>query len=384
MEHDDTRTEVLTDSEPLSLHRKLAAHRQRLHVGEAQSIASPSKTATGTCWCISKGMAGMNGQTSGLAIAVGYRSQDESAPSVNSDSSVPDREGIWEFRHVYMKFPWSCMPVELIPRSNSILTDPSAITDGYPPRLVISCGRQGVVPALSLKKKLGNRIFTVHVQDPKCDTSGFDMVLIPKHDPTRGPNVELTMGALHKVTPERLEDARHSALARKIADPDRPLVTVLLGGKNGYYSFSRRDIDRLFDKLRSLVTGSGARLAILTSNRTPAEVRSRVTREFEDRHYIWNGDGPNPYFEALAMADYLVVTGDSVSMVTEATATGRPVFVEHLTERRSARRFRQFHEMFEEAGFTRKFEGRLDEWSYEPPNDTPRVARLIRERMEEQ
>ena len=360
-------------SRALSLHRRLAEHRDRMHVVDAP-------LATGRCWCISKGMAGMNSQTAGLAAAVGYEPLEDS-PHPNDGA---DETAAYEFINTRMAFPWNCLPFRLIPKSGNILTTPAALEASPQPRLVISCGRHGVIPALYLKKKLGRHVFTVHIQDPKCDTSGFDMVLIPEHDPTRGPNVTLTMGALHKVTPERLEAARHTPEAAQLVDPKRPLVSVLLGGKNGYYSFSQADINRLFQKLNRLVDEQDVRLAVLTSNRTPDEVCTRLVHEFGDRHFIWNGQGTNPYFEALALADYIVVTGDSVSMVTEATATGRPVFVEHLTERRTARRFRKFHTMFEAAGLTRRFEGQLAEWNYEPPNDTPSVARLIRERMSEQ
>ena len=359
----------------LSLHRSRAAHRDSTHVN---SHASGISTVTGRCWCISKGMAGMNSQTAGLASAVGYEPLEKCHAGDFSNATG------YEFINTRMAFPWNCLPFSLIPSSGRVLRQPKYLEASPQPRLVVSCGRHGVVPALYLKKKLGQKIFTVHIQDPKSDTSGFDMVLIPKHDPTRGPNVYLTMGALHKVTPEKLLAACDTPEAAKLVDPARPLVSVLLGGKNGYYSFSQADIDRLFEKLNRLVDQHNVRLAVLTSNRTPVEVCTRLARDFGDNHFIWNGQGTNPYFEALALADYIVVTGDSVSMVTEATATGRPVFVEHLTERRTARRFRKFHSMFEEAGLTRRFEGELAEWEYEPPNDTPNVARLIRERMAEQ
>ncbi len=126
------------------------------------------------------------------------------------------------------------------------------------------------------------------------------------------------------------------------------------------------------------------RLAILKSRRTPVDVVRKIESAFANDHFVWDGNGTNPYFAALAKASWLVVTGDSVSMVTEASATGRPVFVHHLTEQRPAPRFRRFHEMFEAAGITRPFAGELAEWHYEPPNDTPIVAQLIRERMAEQ
>lgn len=346
-------------TEALRLHQSRDAFRQEQHADAPAPVEGEGSPVAAPCWCISKGMAGMNSQTSGLARAVGLE---------------------FEFKNTVMKFPWNCLPTGWLPRSNDILRRPRAL-DGEPPRLVISCGRHGIIPALYLKKKLGRRVFTVHIQDPKIDPGGFDLVVIPKHDDTRGPNVYLTTGALHYVTQEKLDEAARSPEAASLTAGRKPTVVVLLGGKNGYYSFSEADVDHLISKLQRITAGNDVHLAVLPSRRTPGEGTRRFEQTFGDRHFVWDGQGTNPYFAALATAQYLIVTGDSVSMVTEATATGRPVFVHHLTETRPARRFRRFHEMFEEAGITRPFHGALAEWSYEPPDDTPKVAELIRERM---
>lgn len=350
-----THSKNTESPEALRLHQSRDAFRQQHH----DSAGKNSPPVAAPCWCISKGMAGMNSQTSGLARAVGFE---------------------FEFKETVMKFPWNCLPVGWVPRSKDVLRN-SRVLNGEPPRLVISCGRHGIVPALYLKKKLGRNVFTVHIQDPRIDTSGFDLVVIPKHDDTRGPNVYLTMGALHYVSPEKLSEAARSPEAATLTSGGRTTVAVLLGGKNGYYSFSQSDVDHLVTKLKRVTVDRKVHLAILKSRRTPDDVARRFEAEFGAEHFVWNGEGQNPYFAALAVADYLVVTGDSVSMVTEATAGGRPVFVHHLTETRPARRFRRFHEMFEEAGITRPFHGDLADWTYSPPNDTPAVARLIRERM---
>jgi mitochondrial fission protein ELM1 len=357
------KTRSTDTSESLRQHQSRDAFRQQQHQGGTSSSdaadSGQSPPVAAACWCISKGMAGMNSQTSGLAQAVGFE---------------------FEFKDTVMKFPWNCFPTAWVPRSKDILRRPRVL-DGEPPRLVISCGRHGIIPALYLKKKLGKRVFTVHIQDPMIDTSGFDLVVVPKHDDTRGPNVYLTMGALHYVTQQKLDEAARAPEAAPLASGRKATVAVLLGGKNGYYSFSNADVEHLIAKLKRLTVGNDVHLAILKSRRTPDEVAHRMEKEFGEQHFVWDGNGANPYFSALAVADYVVATGDSVSMVTEATAAGRPVFVHHLTESRPARRFRRFHEMFEEAGITRPFHGDLADWTYDPPNDTPKVAKLIRERM---
>jgi uncharacterized protein len=355
-----------TNSKALELHHATKKFRAQNHVGDAPTDKNESQTTSensttlGPCWCISKGMAGMNSQTSGLAKAVGFE---------------------YEFKNTRIAFPWNCLPTAWVPWSNRAMKDPAALVAEPAPRLVVSCGRHGIVPALFLKKTLGDAVFTVHIQDPKIDTSGFDLVVVPKHDETRSDNVYLTTGALHYVTPQKLKEARNSEHAADFRDCDKPICTVLLGGKNGCYSFSNSDIERLITNLERVLEQHDVKFVFLKSNRSPESACQRIQERFGERHVVWDGSGHNPYFEALAWSSYVVVTGDSVSMVTEATATGCPVYVHHLTERRPARRFRRFHKMFEKAGYTRTFDGQLADWSYEPPNDTPKVAELIRERM---
>lgn len=319
----------------------------------------PLTNALNPCWCFCEDLAGLRSQSRGLAQAVG----------------LP-----FEVRSTTLKPWWRCLPLSWVPRNANSIRDPGVL-DGPPPRLVISCGKHGIIPALTLKRRYGDQVCAVHVQDPNIDPKNFDLVVVPQHDRTRGPNVYLSLGALHHVNSDVLEAARSSPEATQLELDDRPLVTVLLGGQNRYYGFTMADMDRLIGKLHQAVRSSDAKLAILKSRRTPDDIAARFQHEFGNKHYIWNGQTSNPYLAALSLSSHIIATGDSVSMITESSATGRPVFVEQLTEVRRAVRFRRFHEQFEEAGITRRFEGRLDDWTYEIPRDTERVAQLIRERI---
>ena len=93
-------------------------------------------------------------------------------------------------------------------------------------------------------------------------------------------------------------------------------------------------------------------------------------------HLLWDGTGDNPYFAFLALADAIIVTEDSVNMVTEAAGTGKPVYVQGLAGRSA--RLSRFHRLMRERGATRRFEGKLEAWSYAPINDTEVVASTIR------
>jgi mitochondrial fission protein ELM1 len=156
---------------------------------------------------------------------------------------------------------------------------------------------------------------------------------------------------------------------------------VLIGGSNKVYSFGEAELAALADQLAAMARESGAGFLVTPSRRT-GEAGERLLREKLSGvpAYIWDGLGENPYFAFLALADAIVVTEDSVSMVTEAASTGKPVHVVRLAG--GSRKFRQFHELMAQAGVTRPFAGRLDRWSYEPIDDTARIGALIRTKVE--
>ena len=125
---------------------------------------------------------------------------------------------------------------------------------------------------------------------------------------------------------------------------------------------------------------SGAGLMVTTSRRTdPTAIAAIRTALAGAPAVVWSGDGENPYFGYLGLAERIIVTGDSVNMVSEAAATGRPVQVIHLPITGRATKFERFHRAMEDAGATRKFEGALVDWEFNALNDTLSVAQRVRE-----
>lgn len=313
-------------------------------------------------WGLSIGVAGMLSQMRGLAAAVGCD---------------------FEPQRTRLNKPWRWMPLSMVPRSFSVVRDGEQLDVDHPPRLIIACGRHSVIPAICFKREWGSQLCTVFIQDPLVDCTEFDLVVAPAHDEVAGPNVVQTLGALHPITDEALAAARETDLARSFGARNERLVAVLLGGPSRCYGFTPADITRLIDKLHAVVDRDEVRLMIVASRRTPQPVSQRFRDEFGTRHHVWTDGETGPYLAALSIADWIVVTGDSVSMASEAAATGKPVYVELLTERLPARRFRRFHDGFRRSGITRPFEGRLDQWRYIPPDDAARAADAVRTRMRE-
>ena len=313
---------------------------------------------TAECWVLTDGKPGMSNQCVGLAEALGVN---------------------FVVKNVRPRLPWRILAPQLW---LSPLSAPGADSDSlHPPwpKLLIATGRQTVALSIAIKRASAGKTFTVQIQNPAFATSRFDLVVVPRHDEITGANIIVTEGALHRVTNERLacDAERFSPL---LANLPRPLFAVLVGGSNGQYRFTREAAERLADQLQSLIRRHGVGLAITMSRRT-GEKNERLLRDALSANdaYIWDGIGDNPYFGILGLCDMIVVTSDSVSMVSEACATGKPVHVFYLDG--GSEKFRRFHLNFGQREITRTFTGEIKSWSYKTLDDTGHVAREIRRRM---
>lgn len=305
-----------------------------------------------TAWAITTGAAGMRAQARGLAERCADRVID---------------------RTIDLKPPWRWLPAHLAPFALSGLAAGSDDISPPWPDLVVSCGRRSAIVCAAIRRASRGAVLAVHVQDPLADPAAFDLVIALPRDSVRGRNVVQVPAALNAVTPERLSEAaevwrgRFSALGR-------PLVGVVLGGSTRERRFDPAAADRLVEGLSRLRAGAGAGLAITPSRRTPVEVLQRVEFAFanDPRVFVWNRVGENPYLAILALADRLVVTSDSLSMISEALATSAPleVFDLGLTGGRHA----GFLQDLVEAGLARRFAGEAAPPQAHAPVDPTGVA----------
>jgi mitochondrial fission protein ELM1 len=211
------------------------------------------------------------------------------------------------------------------------------------------------------------------------DIARFDLVVANYHDELTGPNVILSRTALHRVTPERLADEA-ARWHDRLAGLPRPLVAVLLGGSNGRFRLDKDTGAKLAADLASMMRRDKVGMMVTPSRRTDPAVTSLITEAIAPLGgQVWDGAGENPYFGMLALADMIVVTQDSVSMISEAAATEAPVLVVELPGR--ARRHGLFLKMMCDEGRVRMFDGRFAPWPVSPLNDTPQVAATMRQRL---
>lgn len=276
--------------------------------------------------------------------------------------------------------PWALLPPWLALPSLARLAAGSDRLDPPYPDLLIACGRKSIGLALALRRESRGRTFVVYVQDPRLNPARFDLVVAPRHDRVRGPNVVLTRGAPTRITRARLDAAR-LRFAPLFHGRARPMIAVLLGGKTRHHPFKPAEAEALGRQLASLANAVHGSLAITPSRRTPEESLAAFRVGLGGvSAYVYEGGGENPYLGMLAHADAIVVTADSVNMVSDACSTGCPVFVASLEGRPSAR-FTRFLDGLREEGRIRPFEGRLEAFSYAPLDDAAEAAGELKRRL---
>lgn len=278
--------------------------------------------------------------------------------------------------------PWGWLPPAAWPSwINGFRPDDPQFQPPWP-ELLIACGRQAVGPAIAIRRLSAGKTFVVVTQDPRVSPKNFDLVVVPEHDRLAGQNVIQTIGSVHRVSQKRL-DAERASPAIDYSQLPSPLIAVSIGGKNKVYDLTAGRMATIAKQLRTLVDQTGASLVVTASRRTGPENEALLHKHLEGTSAsVWDGTGINPYFSALAQADTVLVTEDSVNMISEACGTGKPTYIIGL-DRLSAKqnKFDRFRKRLMDMNAIRPFEGSIETWTPPILDESARVAEEILSRI---
>ncbi|MGI9344915.1 MAG: mitochondrial fission ELM1 family protein [Gammaproteobacteria bacterium] len=258
------------------------------------------------------------------------------------------------------------------------------------PDFIISCGGRSVVASLYCRRWMlrhfGKKVWGIHIQNPGHRLAAFDFVVAPEHDGlVASERVMATKGTVHDVTQEALHSAAGSGSAKG-------RVVFMLGGPNRYYAFSNQEIMQAVDALLNLQQ-SITQLVLVASRRTPQRLLSALNERYaQNRRLVLDVSlEKQQYLKYLASSEIVIVSCDSVSMLSEASMTGKPVYVFYLSEIRPATKFRQLQDSFQKLGISQSLNEFLQApeavrglggWSYPSLNESQRVANWVWERIE--
>jgi mitochondrial fission protein ELM1 len=273
----------------------------------------------------------------------------------------------WPFeskRFAYAR--WEVVPNLAMRATLAGVAKPRSSSLGPPwPDLVITAGRRNEPIALWIQKAAaadGRPVRLVHLGRPWNRPDRFDLIVTtPQYNLPERANILLNQTPLHRVTAGRLREAA-AQWAERFAHLPRPRVAVLIGGSIAPHSYDDASAERLAKQASTLAAASGGSLLISTSARTPPPTIDTLCDHITAPSYVFRwrkGAAENPYFGMLALADAFVVTADSMSMLTEACATGKPVYIFDLGEGRHAMRPKAARKVGVDDGVSRTVSKRL-------------------------
>lgn len=326
--------------------------------------------------------------------------------TANQAIGIAERLGV-PFRRIPMMWnPWTAHIAGLVPRGSLVgLRQPTRriaaelarstagvslpagrIAEEAPPRpdLVISAGRRSGAVALWMKSQFGCRL--VHCMSPGLGglwrQSLFDMLVIPEHDrPPPASNVMAVLGAPHRVSPLLLRQAR-GAWQERLSHLPRPRVALLVGGPVRGTDMQPALAHALGRQVARLTAARGGAVLATTSRRTGREATEALSAGLSQALHLiyrWGEPGQNPYHGFLASADAVVVTADSISMISEACASTAAVYI--ATPELAGPRHQRFAETLYQAGHARPLGSSIARWPRPPLDEAGRVAAEIRRRF---
>jgi len=309
------------------------------------------------CWTLTDEFPGMKSQVMGLAEALNLFTIHKTCKR---------------------RWPWGWLGLLWGNPLNQLMSQSDPLTPPWPD-VVISCGRRSAPLALAIKRQSKAKTFCIHIQNPLFHLNDFDVIVSPEHDHLNGPNVISTKGAIHKVTPQKIEEGvkTYDALFQHLP---RPYSTVLLGGSTNRYKMPFRAIEKLIETIREIRDKTQGSVLVTPSFRTPFREILTSALKNEPHVFLAEIEKVNPYYAMLGLADFIFVTDDSVNMVCEACSTGKPVYILPLLDH-SATKPKKFVQGLIQEGIIRPFEGSIDTWTYPPFNDTAKVAKLVLEKL---
>jgi hypothetical protein len=289
------------------------------------------------CWIVTDGAAGNLRQARALAQAMHVQAIE---------------------RQVHLRGPWRWFAPRL---TQALFVGANVGTRLRPPwpAMVIGCGRQAATITRALRTLSEGRTFTVQILDPRVDPVNFDVVVAPRHDELDGPNVIRTLGALNPVDEAWL--AAGLAAFPLLEQLTHPRTTLLIGGQRRGMELTDAWFDAFLARVAALVDGNRGSLMIACSRRTPKAWRTRLRGLLRDGcTHTWTGsaDGENPYQGYLAAADRIIVTPDSVNMISEACATGKPVLTSLPSSAQG--RIAAFHAELSQQGWLHLLDNNVD------------------------
>ena len=285
-------------------------------------VQGPSNSSGVRAWLLLGDKAGDNAQLRALAAAAGL-AVEEKHPVLNARASLPN--------------------VVLGASGLSLRDADSAGLRAPWPGVVLASGRKNSAVARWIRRQSGGQTKLVHVGRPWAPLGWFDLVLTqPQYQLPARANVHRSALPFNQLAPARLQ-AGAARWQTIWAHLPRPWLGLIVGGPARPLVLDAARAGEIGRQASALARQLGGALLVCTSRRTPTAAADALVAAIDAPHFVfrWSAAAKpddNPYVGLVALADRLIVTGDSASMLAEALRSAKPVMIAPLAARLDLRR----------------------------------------------
>ncbi len=224
--------------------------------------------------------------------------------------------------------------------------------------IIITCGRRSGKFVRNLKRSSFPEAKIIQILKPNLFTKHVDLTLLPSHDKLSNSNSKKVIhyhGSL--ICPTHLSERMHNNKAfledlKEEFDIKEKFIGVCIGGRSRNFKFSNTYAIKLAQKLNDISNVNNLPLVITTSRRTPKSVISILEKNLDCKYAFYNynlkNGEKNPYGAILTEAEFLISTGESISMISEIITFKKPLYI--VADEVKGKKYKLFHKIITENG----------------------------------
>ncbi len=261
-----------------------------------------------------------------------------------------------------------------------------ALGQALPLVIISGTGEETTAEIADLRQVFGERLFAVYLasilpEQPHPRLSEYDLIASTQ---LTGHNIVTLLGVPHRLSHENLQAAgqKHADYFRTLP---RPITAFLVGGNTRYCAgFTASHARQLARRIAPIIARQGGSLLITNSRRTPPTSLCVLLTELDNlnpRFFDWHNTPLDFYYAILAYTDLFIVTGDSLSMCSEAAFTGKPILVD-LSKEATECFHREILGRLVDYGAAKPISNEFEYWTYEPIDPTHLAANAVKDRFQ--
>ncbi len=199
--------------------------------------------------------------------------------------------------------------------------------------VIISCGRRTLSYCKFLKKNNFPNAKLIQILNPDIYDKSIDLLLMPDHDKRvilEYENIINYKGSIFEEYDKKELEQSLSYFKPNISKLKKPLISLIIGGSSRNFKYTRKFVENFINNILKIAEKTNATLLVTTSRRTDNFAIEILRNKIKSPSILFVFDPRNdinPFLSFIHLSDFNIVTGDSISMISEMINLEKPLYV---------------------------------------------------------